>query len=459
METVTITPKGWIAVGIFALSYIAIATDKFDRAMIAVVGATLMLALGIVNQETAFMKIDLNVILLLAGMMVMVNVIKRSGLFEWLALSSAKLTGGHPRLLLFVLPLVAGLTSAFLDNVTTMILLTPMTLIIADTLRIDPVPLIISETFASNIGGTATLIGDPPHMLIGSAAGLSFLDFLVNLAPVVLIILAVFLFLNDITYRKRYKKTQQGGATVAAFSPRKAIKDPYLMWKSVGVLGLILALFMFHHLIPMPHPAGILINQVDSSKPHMLPATVALIGASLLLILCQLPPRKGRMDSMGVLLSEVDWPTLFFFIGMFVMVAGLNATGVIDAVAGLLVNLTRTHMLFTALLVLWGSAFMTMVLSAVPFVVAIIPVIQIIHAQGGGNVIPLWWALSLGAALGANGTFIGSAANLVVIGISNRSGHRISFGEFTKRGIPLTVISLVISSLYIWLRYFWPEWL
>ncbi len=428
--------QAWIAVAIFVASYIAIATDKIDRSLVAVVGATIMLATGIVDQGSAFARIDLNVILLLAGMMIMISIVKRSGLFEWLAISAAKATGGRPILLLITLPLITAVTSAFLDNVTTMILIIPITLVIADTLGINPVPLIISETFASNIGGTATLIGDPPHMLIGSAANLSFLDFLTNLAPIVAIILVVFTVMITLTFGRRLRRTAPKTAALASLTPKKAIKGKYLLWKSVGVLAVVFTLFVFHGALGIK------------------PATVALIGASLLLILSQLPPREAKMDSMGVLLTEIDWPTLFFFIGMFIMVAGLEAAGVIAVVANLVVNLTRSHPLLTAILILWGSAFMTMILSAVPFVVATIPVIQSLAAQGVGPVEPLWWALSLGAALGANGTFIGSAANMVVIGISNRSGHPITFAEFTKRGLPITIISLVLSSLYIWLRYF-----
>lgn len=428
--------QAWITVAIFVASYIAIATDKIDRSLVAVVGATIMLATGIVDQGSAFARIDLNVILLLAGMMVMISIVKRSGLFEWLAISTAKATGGRPILLLIALPLITGITSAFLDNVTTMILITPITLVIANTLGIDPVPLIISETFASNIGGTATLIGDPPHMLIGSAANLSFLDFLTNLAPIVVIILVVFTVMITLTFGSRLRRTTPKTAALASLTPKKAIKGKYLLWKSVGVLAVVFTLFVLHGALGMK------------------PATVALIGASLLLILSQLPPREAKMDSMGILLAEVDWPTLFFFIGMFIMVAGLQAAGVIAVVVNLVVNLTRSHPLLTAMAVLWGSAFMTMILSAVPFVVATIPVIQSLAAQGVGPVEPLWWALSLGAALGANGTFIGSAANMVVIGISGRSGHPITFAEFTKRGLPITIVSLILASLYIWLRYF-----
>lgn len=428
--------QAWAAVAIFIASYIAIATDKIDRSMVAIIGATLMLAVGILDQEIAFARIDLNVILLLAGMMIMVNIIKRSGLFEWLAISTAKATGGHPILLLIALPLITAITSAFLDNVTTMILIAPITLVVARTLRLDPVPLLLAETMASNIGGTATLVGDPPHMLIGSAANLSFLDFLKNMGPIVVIILVIFVVTANLTFGRALRKTTSHVAGLASLSPKKAIKDFYLLWKSVVVLAIVFTLFVLHETLGMK------------------PATVALIGASLLLILSQLPPRQGKMDSMGILLAEIDWSTLFFFIGMFIMVAGLQATGVIEAIANLVVNLTSSHPLLTAMVVLWGSAFMTMILSAVPFVVATIPVIQSLAAQGVGPVEPLWWALSLGAALGANGTFIGSAANMVVIGISTRSGHPITFTNFTKKGLPITIVSLILASLYVWLRYF-----
>ncbi len=428
--------QAWAAVAIFIASYIAIATDKIDRSMVAIIGATLMLAVGILDQEIAFASIDLNVILLLAGMMIMVNIIKRSGLFEWLAISTAKATGGRPILLLIALPLITAITSAFLDNVTTMILIAPITLVVARTLRLDPVPLLLAETMASHIGGTAPLVGDPPHMLIGSAANLSFLDFLKHMGPIVVIILVIFVVIANLTFGRALRKVTSHVAGLASLSPKKAIKDSYLLWKSVVVLAIVFTLFVLHETLGMK------------------PATVALIGASLLLILSQLPPRQGKMDSMGILLAEIDWSTLFFFIGMFIMVAGLRATGVIEAIANLVVNLTSSHPLLTAMVVLWGSAFMTMILSAVPFVVAMIPVIQSLAAQGVGPVEPLWWALSLGAALGANGTFIGSAANMVVIGISTRSGHPITFTNFTKKGLPITIVSLILASLYVWLRYF-----
>ncbi|MBD3284978.1 hypothetical protein GF359_01255 [candidate division WOR-3 bacterium] len=445
-EIPVITTEGWIALGIFVASYIAIAVNKWDRSMIAVVGATLMLAVGLVDQDFAFGRIDLNVILLLAGMMVFVNIIKRSGLFEWLALTVAKGTGGRPTLLLVTLPVVTAVTSAFLDNVTTMILVAPITLVIANTLRIDPVPLLLAETMGSNIGGTATLVGDPPHMMIGSAAGLSFNDFLNHMSPVVILILVAFVLMANFTFGRKLRQAPSHVEGLASLTPKKAIRDKYLLWKSIIALVVVLVLFMLHEVF------------AQHLGFELRPATVALIGATLLLIGSQIPPKKGKPDSMEVLLAEVDWPTLFFFIGMFVMVAGLRANGVIDVLAHFLINLTVGKPLLTALIVLWGSAVMTMGLSAVPFVVTMIPVIKSLELQGLGTVEPLWWALSLGAALGSNGTFIGSAANMVVIGISNRSGHPISFGEFTKKGLPITVVSLILSSLYIWLRYFELEW-
>ncbi len=424
-----------MTLGIFVAAYVTIASDKVDRAMVALVGAVLMLAVGIVEQPKAFYRIDLNVIFLLAGMMITMNVVKRSGLFEWLALSIAKLTGNKPVFMLLTLSLLTAFTSAFLDNVTTMMLIAPITLLLADALRIDPVPLLISETIASNIGGTATLVGDPPHILIGSAANLSFLDFLHHMTPIVAVVLVIFLIMGSFTFGRRLRKLPPKLSVLASLNPRKAIKDKYLLWKSVGVLAVIFTLFILHDTL------------------NMYPATVALIGAAALLILSQLPPRERKIASMEVLLAEIDWPTLFFFIGMFIMVAGLQASGVIDVVVNLLLSLASRNLLLTAILIIWGSAAITMVTSAVPFVIAVIPVIQALAAKGI-DVAPLWWSLALGAALGSNGTFIGSAANMVVIGISGRSGHPISFARFTKRGMPIAIVSLILSSLYVWLRYF-----
>ncbi|MCK4333237.1 ArsB/NhaD family transporter [candidate division WOR-3 bacterium] len=430
------TSGAWFAAAIFIASYIAIATEKIDRTIVALVGAALMLILRLIDQTNAFRHIDLNVIFLLAGMMIIVNIVKRSGLFEWLALSTAKLTGGKPVLLLVTLSLVTAIVSAFLDNVTTMMLIAPMTLLIADALRIDPVPLLISETMASNIGGTATLIGDPPNLLVGSAANLSFLDFLTNMAPLILIILVIFILMGTGLFGKSLRRTPPNVSALASLQPRKAIRDKFLLWKSVGVLAVVFVAFVLHGMLDVK------------------PATVALGGAALLLLLSQLPPKKQKIDPVETLLAEIDWPTLFFFIGMFIMIAGLEVAGVIKVLLDLLVVLTESNLLFASMVIMWGAAILTMVTSAVPFVLTMIPVIHGLAAQGIQPIEPLWWSLALGACLGANGTMIGSAANMVVAGISSRSGHKITFGMFTKKGLPIAIVSLVLASLYVWLRYF-----
>jgi Na+/H+ antiporter NhaD/arsenite permease-like protein len=430
------TSQAWIAAAIFVASYVVIATEKIDRTIVALVGAALMLILGLIDQSNAFRHIDLNVIFLLAGMMITVNIVKRSGLFEWLAISTAKMTGGRPMLLLITLSLVTALVSAFLDNVTTMMLIGPMTLLIADALRIDPVPLLISETMASNIGGTATLIGDPPNILVGSAANLSFLDFLTNMAPLVLLVLIVFSLMGTGLFGKPLRKSSPNFAALASLSPRKAIKDKFLLWKSVGVLAVVFVAFILHGAFEIK------------------PATVALGGAALLLLISQLPPKKQRIDPVETLLAEIDWPTLFFFIGMFIMTAGLEVTGIIGVILNLLTALTGKNALIASMVIMWGAAILTMVTSAVPFVLAMIPVIGGLASQGIQPVEPLWWSLAFGACLGANGTVIGSAANMVVMGISNRSGHTITFGRFAKKGLPVMLMSLVLASLYVWLRYF-----
>ncbi|MEA3311090.1 MAG: ArsB/NhaD family transporter [candidate division WOR-3 bacterium] len=430
------TPGAWIAAAIFIASYIAIATEKIDRTIVALVGAALMLILGLIDQTNAFRHIDLNVIFLLAGMMIIVSIVKRCGLFEWLALSTAKMTAGKPVLLLVTLSLVTAIVSAFLDNVTTMMLIAPMTLLIADALRIDPVPLLISETMASNIGGAATLIGDPPNLLVGSAANLSFLDFLANMAPLVLLVLIAFLLMGSGFFGRPLRRSSPNVAALASLEPRKAIKDSYLLWKSIVVLAVVFVAFMLHGALDVK------------------PATVALGGAALLLLISQLPPKRQKIDPIETLLAEIDWPTLFFFIGMFIMIAGLEATGVIGVILNLLTSLTGRNLLLTSMIIMWGAALLTMVTSAVPFVLAMIPVIGGLAAQGIEPIEPLWWSLALGACLGANGTIIGSAANMVVAGISNRSGHKITFRAFTSKGLPITAASLVLASLYVWLRYF-----
>lgn len=428
--------QAWLAVAIFGLAYVAIATEKIDRTLVALAGAALMLATRVVGQENAFHQIDLNVIFLLAGMMIVVSVIKRSGLFEWLAIVTAKLSKGNPFILMALLSIITALVSASLDNVTTVLFIAPITLLIADQLKINPVPFIISEALASNIGGTATLIGDPPNILIGSAAHLSFLDFVKNLTPLVLIVLVVFLIFARLAFSKELSKEKPRSEMLDKLDPAKAIADRYLLLKSLVVLGIILVFFTLH----------------DTLKLE--PATVALGGAALLLLLTQLPPKKEKIVSLENILAEIDWHTLFFFIGMFIMISGLESTGVIKELLMIITSTSGDKVILLSMIILWGSALLTFITSSVPFVIAMLPVIKGLAAHGVQPIEPLWWALALGACLGGNGTLIGAAANMVIAGVSTKSGHKIGFWTFTKKGMPITIISLILSSLYIWIRYF-----
>lgn len=430
------TTQAWVAIAIFVASYIAIATEKIDRTVVALVGAALMLIVGSIDQADAFLHIDLNVIFLLAGMMIIVNIIKRSGLFEWLAISSAKLSKGRPLLLLIVLSLLTAVISAFLDNVTTVLLIAPITLLIAGTLRVDPLPFLISEALASNIGGTATLIGDPPNIIIGSAAKLGFNDFIIHLTPIVMLVLVVFLLSSTFLFGKELRSRTPNVAALNDLNARKAIRDKYLVWKSLAILGIVIVMFVLHEAL------------------HLMPATIALGGAGLLLLASQLPPREKKTDPIETILAEIDWHTLFFFIGMFIMISGLESTGVIKELLRIIIAANIGKVFLLSMIILWGSALLTFVTSSVPFVIAMLPVIRGLASQGVQPIEPLWWALALGACLGGNGTLIGAAANMVIAGISNKSGHKISFWAFAKKGMPTTIISLILSSIYIWLRYF-----
>lgn len=395
-----------------------------------------MLIVGSIDQADAFLHIDLNVIFLLAGMMIIVNIIKRSGLFEWLAISSAKLSKGRPLLLLIVLSLLTAVISAFLDNVTTVLLIAPITLLIAGTLRVDPLPFLISEALASNIGGTATLIGDPPNIIIGSAAKLGFNDFIIHLTPIVMLVLVVFLLSSTFLFGKELRSRTPNVAALNDLNARKAIRDKYLVWKSLAILGIVIVMFVLHEAL------------------HLMPATIALGGAGLLLLASQLPPREKKTDPIETILAEIDWHTLFFFIGMFIMISGLESTGVIKELLRIIIAANMGKVFLLSMIILWGSALLTFVTSSVPFVIAMLPVIRGLASQGVQPIEPLWWALALGACLGGNGTLIGAAANMVIAGISNKSGHKISFWAFAKKGMPTTIISLILSSIYIWLRYF-----
>jgi Na+/H+ antiporter NhaD/arsenite permease-like protein len=413
---------------IFAAVYALIATERVDKTLAALLGGTVVILLGIVSQETAFEAIDLNVIFLLAGMMILAGILRRTGFFQWVAIRSVKIAGGEPYRLLIVLSVVSALLSAFLDNVTTVVLLAPVTLYIAGVLRVSPVPFLISEILASNIGGTATLIGDPPNILIGSAAGLGFVEFLVNLGPVALLILIAFLFATRFLFRSDLDVQGNVRAGVLALDEREVLTDiPLLRW-SLGVIALTILGFVFA--VPLGLETG----------------TIALFGATLLTLI-------SRID-VETVLEEIEWPTLFFFIGLFMLVSAIVEVGIIDALAEFLIDLTGGDATVTTIGLLWLSAVASAIVDNIPYTTTMIPVVERLGASGI-PIEPLWWALALGACLGGNATIVGASANVVGANLAGRSGHPIGFATFFRYGFLVALLSIVIATVYLYLRYLW----
>lgn len=416
-----------IAVAVFVLAYGMIMAEKLHRAMVSLAGAVLIVLFGILTQEEAFAGIDWNTIGLLVGMMIIVGITRRSGVFEFLAIWAAKVSKGRPVMLLVLLTVITAFLSAFLDNVTTVLLIVPVTFAITDQLKLNPVPFLICEVIGSNIGGTATLIGDPPNILIGSATQLGFNDFIINLAPVVLIIMPVIIGLMVLIYGRSFQVDEADQQKVMAMNEWDAIRDWVILKRSLAALALTILGFFLHQAL------------------HLESATIALAGAVLSMIVT-------REEPEDVLLS-VEWPTLFFFMGLFVMVEGLVKTGVITNLAQQALVLTQGNFPLTAILILWVSAFASAIVDNIPFVAAMIPLLKDMGAISGMPMDPLWWSLALGACLGGNGTLIGASANVVVAGIAERNGFKITFWGFTKIGMPLMIVSVTIATGYIYLRY------
>jgi len=428
-----------LAAVIFVGAYAFIASDRLHRTVVALAGASVVLALRVVDQRTAFASVDWNTVFLLFGMMVIVNITRRTGVFQWLAIKAAKTSRGDPMRTIVMFSIVTAVLSAFLDNVTTVLLVVPVTFVIADALGISPMPFLISEILAANIGGTATLIGDPPNIMIGSAAQLGFVSFLVHLTPVVILIFVAYLATLRWLFGRSLTVSEEARATIHEFDERKAITDAPLLRRCLIVLGLTMIGFFLHE--PL----------------HLEPATIALVGAALLLIV------SGA--NLEDIVREVEWPTLLFFIGLFVLVSGLVETGVIHALAQRLLAVAEHSVPLAAIALLWTSAVVSAIVDNIPFVAAVNPML-IDVAKGmvspgaplqpvlhGPQMLPLWWSLALGACLGGNGTLVGASANVVVAGIAERNGYRIRFVEFLKYGIPVVLESLVISTAYIYLRY------
>lgn len=415
-----------IAISIFLLVMLAIITEKINRTLAAVGGALLMIILNIMPLESGISHIDFNTIGVLVGMMIVVAVVKNSGLFEFVAIWTAKKSKGDPWRIMVSFVLITAILSAILDNVTTVLLIGPMTLVITQLLGINPVPFLITQIIASNVGGTSTLIGDPPNIMIGSAANLSFLDFLFNLGPIVIILLFVMIICFRFIFKKNLIVDEDAKKNILNLDENKAITDKPLLIKSIIVILLILFGFVFHNVI-----------HIDS-------CVVALSGATVMLLI-------GKED-VEEILSCIEWSTIAFFIGLFVVVGGLQEVGIINQIAMFLINATEGHLVLTMLIILWLSAIISSFLDNIPFVATLIPLILTMQAEGM-NVMPLWWATSLGACLGGNGTLIGASANVVVASISQKHGHPITFKEYFKFGFPLMILSIIISTVYLLIKF------
>ena len=414
-----------LAGGIFVATYALIATERLHKTVAALAGGVLMVVLGIVSQEEAFAAIDFNVIFLLVGMMVIANVMRRTGVFQWVAIRSVRVARGDPWRILVVLCTITAVASALLDNVTTVILIGPITLFIASALRVSPVPYLIGEILASNIGGTATLIGDPPNILIGSAAGLDFATFVFNLGPVAILIFGAFLVVARFVFRGDMAPTPDASRALD-LDESAVITDRRVLRLSVAVMIGTVAGFL------VAGPVG------------LEPATVALAGAAVLFVLTGHDPAD--------ILREVEWSTLLFFVGLFMLVEGIIHVGIIDSLAESLFNVTGGDLAITSLALLWVSGIASGIVDNIPYTATVIPIVHDLGARGMATE-PLWWSLALGASLGGNATIIGASANVVIASLAERGGHPISFAHFLRYGAVVVLVSLAISSVYVWLRY------
>jgi Na+/H+ antiporter NhaD/arsenite permease-like protein len=432
-----------LALAIFIISYILIVTERIHRTKIAIMGGVLLVAFRVMPQSEAFSFIDFNTIGLLTGMMLLICVVKETGLFSYIAIRIAKMTKGNRWKILLWFSIFTAVASALLDNVTTVLLIAPITILIAEMLDISPFPFLVAEIMASNIGGAATLIGDPPNILIGSATGLSFLDFLIHLGPISVVVLVITLFSLRLIFKKQLATPEtEYESVLAGMDESKVIRDPVLLKRSLVVLGLTMAGFMLH------------------DRLGLKPATVALGGGGALLIWSGTDIEKR--------LEEIEWPTLFFFMGLFVLVGGLEKVGILESLATGVLSMS-TNVVVLSLCILWISAIASAFLDNIPFVAAMIPLVARISVSLFPNTegldeaayqiyyikqsLPLWWSLALGACLGGNGTIIGASANVVIAGFSEKTKSPLSFRNYFRYGFPLMIVSIAVSTVYILLRY------
>ena len=423
-----------LVVAVFVAAYVLIATERIHRVAAALGGAAAMVVLGVVDAHVAFFSertgVDWNVIFLLLGMMIIVSVLKQTGVFDYLAIWAAKRARGRPFAVMVMLVVITAVASALLDNVTTVLLIAPVTLLVCDRLNVPPVPFLIAEALSSNIGGAATLIGDPPNIIIASRSGLSFNDFLVNMGPIVVLLMVVFVGLCRVLFRSAFRYDEERAEAVMALDEREVIRDPGLLLRSGVVLVAVMAGFVAH------------------SALHVEPSLIALLGAGALVAVSRLDPPE--------FLEEVEWPTLVFFVGLFIMVGALVEVGVIGRLGESVTAAVGDQYFLAASVLLWGSALLSGIVDNIPYVATMTPLVQGLVDSGNGSpqANALWWALALGADLGGNATAVGASANVVILGIAARNGHPISFWQFTKYGLVVAVITIAIAWPYLWLRYY-----
>ncbi|MDK2585175.1 ArsB/NhaD family transporter [Romboutsia sedimentorum] len=415
-----------IAIVIFSLVMLAIITEKINRCVAALSGALLMVLFNILPMEVGLSHVDFNTIGVLIGMMLFVAVVKNSGLFEYIAIFTAKKAKGDPWKIMVSFIFITAILSAVLDNVTTVLLIGPMTIVITHILNLNPVPFLITQIIASNIGGTATLIGDPPNIMIGSAANLSFTDFVINLGPVVVLLLFVVIICFKFIFGKKLIVEESHKQNILSLDENKAIKDKALLIKSIVVMIFILLGFTLHSII------------------HIESSIIALTGATIMLMI-------GNQD-IDEILASIEWSTIVFFISLFIIVGGLQEVGIINDLATALINATKGNPILTMLIILWISAIVSSFLDNIPFVATLIPLILTMEAQGI-DVVPLWWATSLGACLGGNGTLIGASANIVLANVGQKHGYPITFKNYFKIGFPIMILTIIISTAYLILKF------
>jgi Na+/H+ antiporter NhaD/arsenite permease-like protein len=429
----------WFAGVVLCITYVLIVWDRLNRAIIALVAAGIVVLSGALDQAEAINGIDWNTVGTLAGLMIITSIAQRSGVFQYAAIRAAQIARAHPAILLLLVQLVTFALSAILNNVSTVLLVAPVTLAVTRELQIAPFPFLFAEVLASNIGGTATLIGDPPNIMIGSQAGLSFNSFLIELAPVVIVVQLVQILMAHLVWGRATHATVENRLRVMTMDARAAIVDLPLLLQSIAVLFAVVAALIFE------------------DRLHLQPATISMGGAAILMLLDNWEHRREKQtDKVTQTFTEVEWITIFFFVGLFIVVHAVEVSGLLQLLAARIVAVTGGNLALGGTVILWLSALLAAIVDNIPFVAVMIPVIKGMAPAYGGpaHIAPLWWCLALGACLGGNGTLIGATANLTVAGVAERNGVAFGFAKYTLYALPMMIVSILICQAYVWLRYF-----